>query len=206
MFTDEGAVDAFLRQLREAGADQVFLIAGDLARPAGVLESALQLIKSSVLVENGVHEIGIAGYPEGHPELPENELDISLAEKINAAEKLGVTVHIATQFCFHAAQIATWVQRVRGMGFRNRIRIGIAGPSRISTLLAYAANFGVPTSEKELQRGGSASEGFWTPKALLKELSDEFGKHDPGEVSLHLFAFGGLPNSARWLVNLASGA
>jgi methylenetetrahydrofolate reductase (NADPH) len=67
MFADLVSLDGFLGTLSAAGVDRLFVIAGDLDKPAGVLNSSLELIESGVLHKHGIVEVGIAGYPEGHP-------------------------------------------------------------------------------------------------------------------------------------------
>ena len=57
---------------------------------------------AGLLRRRGIRTIGIAGYPQGHPRIGDEELDRALAEKIAAAEAIGLTVEIVTQFCFEA--------------------------------------------------------------------------------------------------------
>ena len=183
MFADEDELDGFIQSLSKAGANQLFVIGGDVERPAGVLKSSLELLTGPLLHKHGVVEVGIAGYPEGHPQLPDEVLEISLAQKIRAAEEGGIRIHIATQFCFHAESISKWINSLREQGFRNRIKVGIPGPSEVSTLLSYATTCGVVTSAAQLQREAIGTEKReWTPNYLLEQLAEEFSKYDPGEV------------------------
>jgi methylenetetrahydrofolate reductase (NADPH) len=217
MFADLAALGGFLGTLSAAGADELFIIAGDVDRAAGVLSSSLDLIESDLLHKHGIVEVGVAGYPEGHPLLPREVLEHSLTEKIAAAERAGLKVHIASQFCFGPGTIADWVEKVRGMGLHHLINIGVPGPSPVSTLQRYASACGVAMSGTHLstlQRYASACgvamsgthlcetsdvEGLlWKPDRFLEQLAEEFSKRPPGEVRLNFFAFGGLPNAASW--------
>lgn len=204
MFADDNALDAFLQRLSEAGASEIFAIAGDVRHPAGVLTSSLELLDGPLLRKHGVVEIGIAGYPEGHPEIPEKLLEQSLEEKIRAAEERGIRVHIATQFSFHAPAIVKWIEGLRHRGIRSSVKIGIPGPSKASTLLAYAAACGVVTSAMQLRQDRTTTEErIWTPATLLDQLAEECSRRDLGQMGLNFFAFGGLRACARWLLDPA---
>ena len=96
------ALDDFLARLNgEAGVDHVLVIAGD-RNEYGPFRRALDVIDNGVLRRRGIRSIGIAGYPQGHPRIGDDELDRALAEKIAAAEATGLAVEIVTQFCFDA--------------------------------------------------------------------------------------------------------
>src|SRR4051812_39292116 len=82
MFADCRAVDAFVQGLADTGVNELFVIAGDIERPKGVLKCSLELVASSLLLKHGVVEVGVAGYPEGHPEVPVKTLEESLFRKI----------------------------------------------------------------------------------------------------------------------------
>ena len=101
------------------GCGTCWSIAGDRDPPAGSLRSAIDVIDGGMLQRHGIREVGIAGYPEGHPRIPGHELDRALADKIAAAEATGLGVHIVTQFCFDADAIIGWVRRLRDFGIRH---------------------------------------------------------------------------------------
>jgi methylenetetrahydrofolate reductase (NADPH) len=202
MFAELASLDGFLGTLSAVGVDRLFVIAGDVDKPAGVLNSSLELIESGLLHKHGIVEVGIAGYPEGHPLLTQEVLQRSLREKIAAAEGSGLTVHLATQFSFSAVRIAQWIQTMRERGFDHLIKIGIPGPSAMSTLLDYAGACGVVASEAQLRQEITSNEGvMWRPHGLLDELTEEFNKCSPGQIGLNFFAFGGLRTSIQWVAD-----
>ncbi len=124
-FASDGELDRFLARLTaEADVRQVLVIAGDRDPPAGPLRSALDVIDSGLLQRHGIRAAGIAGYPEGHPRIPGDELDRALADKIKAAEATGLRLHIVTQFCFDAAAIIALGAPAA------RLRLRHAGPDR----------------------------------------------------------------------------
>jgi methylenetetrahydrofolate reductase (NADPH) len=199
-FASTGEIDRFLGRLSaEAGVRQLLVIAGDRDPPAGPLRGALDVIDSGLLQRHGIREVGIAGYPEGHPRIPGHELDRALADKIAAAETTGLRVTIVTQFCFDAEAIIGWVRRLRDFGFDTPVRIGLAGPTSLSTLVRYASRCGVSASVHGLARRAGLLRNLFTmsaPDAIVRVLAAERGRL--GEVRAHFFSFGGLPRTARW--------
>src|SRR6478735_11397081 len=66
-------LEEFLGRLQEVGAtEHVFAVGGDPAEPEGPYPDSLTVIRSGVLQKFGVREVSIAGYPEGHPDIPDD--------------------------------------------------------------------------------------------------------------------------------------
>src|SRR5262249_57137772 len=86
------------------------------------------------------------------PRISQQDLDRSLADKIQSAETTGMAVHIVTQFCFDAQAILQWIARLREFGVEHPVRVGFAGPTSLATLLRYAQRCGVPASPPGLAR------------------------------------------------------
>ena len=75
-------LEEFLRRLQEVGAtESVFVVGGDPDEPLGPFKDSLEVIRSGLLLDYGVRDVGIAGYPEGHPHIAEEVLWRALAEK-----------------------------------------------------------------------------------------------------------------------------
>src|SRR5262249_49651177 len=111
--------------------------------PAGDFRSAIEVIDGGALQRHGITGIGIAAYPDGHPRISQQDLDRSLADKIQSAETTGMAVHIVTQFGFDAQAILQWIARLREFGVEHPVRIGLAGPTNLATLLRYPNRCGV---------------------------------------------------------------
>jgi methylenetetrahydrofolate reductase (NADPH) len=209
MFATARALDQFLARLgAEAGVRRVLLIAGDRDEPAGEFHSALELIDGGMLQRRGITEIGIAGYPEGHPRLSVQELDLALLRKVAAADATGIKVHVVTQFCFDAGAIVSWIGRLRGFGLELPVRVGLAGPTSIATLLRYAGRCGVRASAQGLARQAGLVKHLFAisaPDALLRALAQARPQGDLGEVVPHFYSFGGLGRTARWAQAVAKG-
>jgi methylenetetrahydrofolate reductase (NADPH) len=187
----------------EAGVDTVLVIAGDRAE-CGPFRRALDAIDSGVLRRRGIVTVGIAGYPEGHPRIGDEELKLALAEKIAAAEATGLTVEIVTQFCFDAQAIKSFIARLRGFGYDHRMRVGLAGPTSMTSLMRYAGRCGVRASAQAMaRRSGLVRQMFAmaTPDDLIRSLAEAA----PTGVTPHLFSFGGIPATGRWGRAVADG-
>jgi methylenetetrahydrofolate reductase (NADPH) len=203
-FETAAALDDLLARLNgEAAVDSVLVIAGDRAE-CGPFRRALDAIDSGVLRRRGMRSIGIAGYPQGHPRIGDDELKRALAEKIAAAEATGLAVEIVTQFCFDAPAILDFIARVRAFGFEHRLRIGLVGPTNFTSLMRYAARCGVRTSTQALaRRSGLMRQMFAmaTPDDLIRALAEAA----PAGIVPHFFSFGGIAATGRWTRAVADG-
>ena len=203
-FASIGALDDFLARLNgEAGVRRALVIAGDRTE-YGPFRRALDAIDSGILRRRGIRAIGVAGYPDGHPRIGVDELDRALAEKIAAAEAMGLAVEIVTQFGFDARAILDYIARLRAFGIEQPLRIGLAGPTSLSALLRYAGRCGVRASAQALaRRSGLLRQMFslTVPDDLVRALADAA----PANVCAHFFSFGGLPATARWACAVADG-
>ena len=102
--------------------------------PPGPYADALGVIQKGDLRRHGIEEIGIGAYPEGHPRIPTARLEASLDEKIASATAQGLRVNIVTQFSFSGERIIAWLKQLRGSGIKNRVGIGLAGPTSVPAL------------------------------------------------------------------------
>jgi methylenetetrahydrofolate reductase (NADPH) len=205
-FATSAALDSHLARLAEgAKVRRVLIIGGDLATPAGPFHAAIEVIESGLLQSRGIVEIGIAGYPDGHPRLTTDDLDRALAAKLEAAEQTGLRVHIVTQWGFSAASIVAWVSRLRDLGIDHPVRIGLAGPVTLTGLARYARICGVSASVQGLARDAGLAKqlfGMITPDLVLRPLAEASRL---GDVAPHIFSFGGLAAAARWAAAAAAG-
>lgn len=196
------------RANRETHADNMLIIGGDAERPKGEFGSALSLIESGLLADYGIHRIGIAGYPDGHPKISDERLDHVLDEKIEAAREAGMQAHIVTQFCFNAGPITAWLSEVRGRWPEIDIKIGLAGPTGLKTLLKFAMRCGVKAPlngiGQKLTLASQLAKSF-SPGALIDELNAKLidanliDTNDARHLSIHFFSFGGLEKTAGWV-------
>lgn len=205
-FTDRAELAGFLQALAAAGVERALVIAGDRDDAAGPFADALAVIASGLLQHHGIRRIGIGGYPEGHPRIPEAVLARALADKLAAAAEAGLAVQIVTQFCFDPDAIHGWLRRQRAAGIAAPVRIGMAGPAGMAALMRYAARCGVRASARGLVRNVSAMRGLIgqaTPDDLLRALSER--GEGLGPVTAHFYSFGGLLRTADYARAAAAG-
>jgi methylenetetrahydrofolate reductase (NADPH) len=201
-YGDAGALRDFLA--RAAGAADVrtvLVIAGDRDRPLGPFASALDLIESGLLQQNGIAEIGIAGYPDGHPRIAAGVLDRALSVKVAAAARTGLRVHVVSQFCFDASRIVRWLADLRTAHPGLPVKAGMAGPTSIGTLLRYAQRCGGRASFGALTRHAKAMGHLLAPAApdaIIGPLATACAGGVLGPVTPHFFSFGGVERTAQW--------
>jgi methylenetetrahydrofolate reductase (NADPH) len=197
---DRAGVEKFLLGLRQkAEVRRLLVIGGDIDAPAGIFANALAVIGSGLLQAAGIEEIGIAGYPDGHPRIGQAELEQALMAKIEAAKEAGLRTHIVSQFCFEPARIIEWLLWLRRAGIGVPVKIGMVGPTSLTSLLNFARRCGVKTSTRGLmQRPGLlgtlvADAG---PQPILDALLQ--APAQLGDISPHFYSFGGLIKTARF--------
>jgi methylenetetrahydrofolate reductase (NADPH) len=199
-----GELDSFLTALTGAASvDRVFVVAGDIAQPAGPFDDALSVIRSGALVRHGIRHVGIAGYPEGHPGIARPALERALFDKLEALEAAGQGAWIATQFGFDADPVLDWLAALRTRT-AVPVRVGVAGPASIKALMRFAARCGVGVSAKVMAKYGLSLTqllGSAGPGPLIEELEERLELEVHGDVRLHFYPFGGLEKTADWIAN-----
>ncbi|GAA2576496.1 methylenetetrahydrofolate reductase [Winogradskya consettensis] len=197
------ALEAFLSALRvDDAAEQIFAVGGDPGTPHGPYADALSVIESGVLEEYGVRQVSIAGYPEGHPGIPDDVLWPALEAKHAALTGRGLAGEIITQFGFDVDPVLDWIERVRDRGIEMPVRVGVPGPAGVRRLLRFAARFGVGTSTSIARKYGLSITnlmGTAGPDRLLHALAADYHPERHGEVKLHFYTFGGLRATTEWI-------
>ena len=206
----ESELEAVLADLAaQAQIDRAFVVAGDLAQPAGPFFDALAVIRSGLLAKHGVRHVGISGYPEGHPDFSAEKLWQALRDKHEALTDLGHSYDIVTQFGFDVKPVLDWLQQLRDGGITAPVRVGVPGPASVKTLLRFAARCGVGASASVMAKYGVSITRLLNtagPDALISELAASIDPARHGEVSLHFYPFGGLARTAQWARDLAASA
>ena len=196
-------LEEFLGRLQEVGAtEHVFAVGGDPAEPEGPYPDSLSVIRTGLLQKYGVKEVSIAGYPEGHPDIPNDVLWQHLEDKSAALKEQGLDAVILTQFAFDTEPVTAWIKGVRDRGIDTQIRIGTPGPAGIKRLLGYARRFGVGANAMIVKKYGFSLTnlmGTAGPDKFVNDLSALLAA-DPssGSVKLHFYTFGGLLATSEW--------
>jgi methylenetetrahydrofolate reductase (NADPH) len=207
---DLAALEKYLRRLRsEARVDQALVIGGGLARPIGRFDSSVQLLETGLFEKYGFRKIGIAGHPEGAPDIPAAEVEKALHRKAAYAHATGAEMYLVTQFCFEAAAVIRWIRRLRAIGIRLPVRIGVPGPASIKTLLRFAQECGIGPSMRVVTRQARNVAKLLSvqmPDALLAGLA-EYQVSDPERQlrGIHFYPFGGFAKTCAWFSSVAEG-
>lgn len=191
-----------LRGLAGAGVTELMLVAGDRRRPVGAFRDTLDILDTGALMEHGMARVGIAGYPEGHPSIEPAQLEAALARKREYAAATGTEMWMVSQFAFEPETVIAWLDALPRRPQPFPVRVGIAGPARLTTLLAFAARCGIGASARALARRPSVVRllNRWAPDGMLNALAGHrVGATESPFCGIHLFTFGGLPQTARWL-------
>ncbi|MBR7836476.1 methylenetetrahydrofolate reductase [Actinospica durhamensis] len=200
------ALEEYLVGLRGVGGgvgEEVFVVGGDPTTPQGPYPDALSVIRSGLLQEHGVRSVGITGYPEGHPSIPDHALWGALADKYFELQAQELAGSIITQFAFDAHAVLGWVQQVRECGIDLPVRVGVPGPAGVRRLLGFAARFGVGTSASIARKYGLSLTnlmGTAGPDRFLRALAEGYDPAVHGALKVHFYTFGGLRASAEWII------
>ncbi|MDH3472576.1 MAG: methylenetetrahydrofolate reductase [Rhodospirillales bacterium] len=202
--------DCLKRLEGEVGVTQVVALGGAVTEPHGPFDSSMQLLETGLLDRHGIKTIGVAGHPEGSPDISETALKEALAWKNAFAQRSDASVYIATQFCFEAAPIIAWDKAIQSEGNRLPIHIGVPGLATLKTLINHARACGVGPSMRFLTRQARNVAKLMTvnaPDRLLLDLA-HYRASDPdcGIAKAHIYPLGGLKRSAKWTYAVADGA
>ena len=197
------------RVVSEAGVQQVLAIAGALPDPLGPYADSMQLLDSGLFDRYGIKQIGVAGHPEGSPDMTDAAIADAVRWKNGFADRTDADLHILTQFCFEAQPIIDWDRTLNAEGNKLPIIIGAPGIAKISTLLNYAMACGIGNSInfiKKQARNVTKLMKVQAPDALLADLA-EYRRSDPncGIDGIHMYPLGGLRKTAAWSYAVSDG-
>jgi methylenetetrahydrofolate reductase (NADPH) len=182
---------------------KVLLIGGDAAEPVGPYSDSAALLKERLLVDCGIQQVGLAGYPEGHPRIATERLCAALEEKLALAEAQGMGAYVLTQFSFAPTRIVEYCAALARRAPHVAIYVGLAGPSSPRTLFRYARRCGVSASLLALQAQGMGAVRLFThvdPTDQLTTLAQHAQSGSASNVvGVHLYAFGGVAAAAAWM-------
>ncbi|KAJ9450190.1 methylenetetrahydrofolate reductase [Diplonema papillatum] len=195
----------------DADVSEALLLSGSQLEPVGSLESSLQLLESGLFETYGFTHLHVAGHPEGCITIDKKDstelADQALKLKQAYIENTSIKMAIVTQFAFDAKVIADWTVRIQTDGIALPVHIGVAGPASMKTLLQFASSCGVRASANMFQQQPSKLS-----RLLLQHKQTDivrglctFAASNPKTLieQFHLFPFGGIQASARWMEELA---
>jgi methylenetetrahydrofolate reductase (NADPH) len=202
--------EEFAGFLREAVArhavHRVLLLGGDEPRPKGPFADSLQILESGLLADSGIREIGVAGYPEGHPSISALSLQESFSRKLRLTREQGLGMYVVTQFSFAPSRVVEYCTGLARSAPDVSIYAGVAGPTNPVALARYAQRCGVSVSLRALHTLGSGIARLVTnvdPREQLIALARYSLQREPSNlVGVHLYSFGGAVKTASWMREL----
>lgn len=197
-------LERLANRLSDAGVDRILVIGGDRATPAGPYDSSLAVMQTGAFQRVGITRMAVGGFPEGNPHIPEKVLNEALEAKVSLTRKEGLQLSIITQFCFRAEPVIAWVRRVRARGIDVPIRVGLAGPASLLTLLRYALRCGIGNSLHVLKENPSFARTLTErgPEPIIRELAASIADGDARKLrisGLHFYVFGGFKKTMDWI-------
>jgi methylenetetrahydrofolate reductase (NADPH) len=204
---DRDEFGSFLRHaVKDYRVHRVLLLGGDEPRPKGPFVDSLQILESGLLVDSGIREIGVAGYPEGHPRIAASSLVSSFEKKRRLTREQGLGMYVVTQFSFSPNRVVEYCAALARSAPEVSIYAGIAGPTDPVALARYAQRCGVSVSLRALRTLGSGIARLVTnsdPREQLIALARYSLQREPSNlVGVHLYSFGGAVKTAAWMREL----
>ncbi|MEO8143242.1 MAG: methylenetetrahydrofolate reductase [Betaproteobacteria bacterium] len=201
---DRAELQSFLsRAVGDAGVRKALILGGDEPAANGAYADGASLIREGLLAASGLREIGLPGYPEGHPRIASAALEKAFAEKRSLAAAQGLGTYVVTQFSFAPARIIEYCAGMARSAPGVPIYVGLAGPTSPVTLLRFAQRCGVSASLRALHTQGMDAVRLVThtdPADQLAALAHYCTVHaDCNVVGVHLFTFGGVTSAAKWM-------
>jgi methylenetetrahydrofolate reductase (NADPH) len=193
---DRVHLSEIVERIREYGASDVLVLAGDAEEPAGEFDGSLPFLRALAELGSPFEHVGITGYPESHAFIS----DQATIDAMFAREEFAT--YIVSQICFDARVTAWWVAAVWERGTRLPIHIGLPGVVSRVKLMRVSARIGVGDSLRFLRthRGWlrRGIRGQFDPTALVAGLEEHLEHPRRNVAGFHIFTFNELETTERW--------
>ena len=178
---DETELKDFVTRCKDLGVKQALVIGGS-RDPIGKFDSSYQMLETGFF--DGIR-IGIAGHPEGSPDISEENLEKAMIDKKPYAD------YIVTQWLLDTQPIIDFISKQT-----IPVHVGITGPMKISSLIKFANIVGAKNSINFLKSNFSKALDLLKPK----DPNDLIGKVKSHTDFFHIYTFGGLKETNKWLM------
>ena len=201
---DKATLQDWVARYKDVGVHQGLLLAGGVATPHGDFHTSMQLLESGAF--DGFDRLHVAGHPEGNKDIDPDGSDKMVMEaarwKSAFAERTDAQMAMATQFCFDAAPVIAWVDRLQAEGVKLPVHIGVAGPAKLQTLIKFAIACGVGPSLKVLQKRAMDVSKLllpYEPTDVVAALAAHKAANPDFNIEhVHFFPLGGIKTNAQW--------
>ncbi len=205
-----GELEDWVKEYSSLGVNQSLLLAGNGKNPKGELFNSIQMLETGIFEKHAFKKIQVAGHPEGNKDI---DNDGTLEKTVNAlkakqkfALKTKLKIGITTQFCFDLRAIIEWLEVLEREQIDLPISLGLAGPTRLQTLIKYAIVCGVGPSISVLKKRAKNLTKLLLPFEPT-EMVDTLNSYKKNKLfknvhSLHFFPLGGIEASAAFVRNI----
>jgi len=178
--TDDAELKDYITRCKDVGAKQALVIGGS-REPVGKFDSSIQILETGFF--DGI-KIGIAGHPEGSQDISDKELEKAMIDKKPYAD------YIVTQWLLESQPIVDFISKQS-----VPVHVGITGPMKITSLIKFANIVGAKNSINFLKSNFSKALDLLKPK----DPNELIGKVKEFTGNFHIYTFGGLKETNKWL-------
>ena len=171
----------YIARCKDVGVKQVLVIGGS-REPIGSFDSSIQILETGYFEQM---KIGIAGHPEGSPDISDSKLEKAMNDKKPYAD------YIVTQWLLDSQKIIDFISKQT-----IPVHVGITGPLKITSLIKFANIVGAKNSLNFLKSNFSKALDLMKPK----DPNDLIGKVKSHTDFFHIYTFGGLKETNKWLM------
>ncbi|OUW60365.1 MAG: methylenetetrahydrofolate reductase [Candidatus Pelagibacter sp. TMED203] len=170
----------YVSMCKDFGVKQALVIGGS-ADPVGNYHCSLQLLETGLF--KGM-KIGIAGHPEGSPDISDSSLEKAMEDKKPFAD------YIVTQWLLNPEPITKFISKQN-----LPVHVGITGPLKLTSLIKFANIVGAKNSLNFLKSNASKALDLLKPS----DPNDLISKLKSSTGNFHIYTFGGLKETNEWL-------
>ena len=171
----------YVSRCKDVGVKQALIIGGS-REPVGDFDSSIQLLETGYFEQV---KIGIAGHPNGSPDISDSKLEKAMNDKKPYAD------YIVTQWLLDPQLIIDFISKQT-----VPVHVGITGPLKIASLIKFANIVGAKNSLNFLKSNFSKALDLMKPK----DPNDLIGKVKSHTDFFHIYTFGGLKETNKWLM------
>ena len=177
---NEAQLKDFVDRCKNEGVKQALVIGGS-RDPIGKFDSSIQLLETGYFEKM---KIGIAGHPEGSPDISDSKLEEAMKDKKPYAD------YIVTQWLLDPQLIVDFISKQT-----VPVHVGITGPLKIGSLIKFAGIVGAKNSLSFLKSNAGKALDLLKPK----DPNDIIGKLKGSTKNFHIYTFGGVKEVNKWL-------
>jgi len=201
--TNNDELEKYIKSLAEESGCSKILVIGGGGNQKGSITSSIEVLETDLLSKYNFKEVGLAGHPEGNPDVKQIDLDNAIIQKNRFSKKSDFKMYLATQFFFEAKSLKEWELHLNSLDNNLEIHAGIPGPATLKTLLSYATSCGIGNSIRFLSKQALNITKLATnrsPDKLIYDLASYQIENPKTKLKkIHFYAFGGIKKTSDWL-------